>query len=153
MPAPLRVKLSLEQDKQLLRISQNEKTPRRTKERAEAIRLSNHGWTVVKIAEYFEWHPQTVRELIKRWREQGEKGLYDQAKTGRPKKWQEEDIEHLEKCLEQDKRVYNSQQLAEKLWQERNISLSSDRVRKLLKKRVGYGNEPEFPIKISKIPN
>jgi len=33
-PAPLRVKLSLGQDKELLGISQNEKTPRRKKERA-----------------------------------------------------------------------------------------------------------------------
>ncbi len=64
MPALLRVKLSLEQDKQLLAISQNHKSPRRTEERLEAIRLSNHRRTVVKIAEYFDWHPQTVRELI-----------------------------------------------------------------------------------------
>ena len=152
MPAPLRVNLSLCEDKQLLEISQNDQTPNRTKKRAEALRLSNHGWKVERIAEYFGWHPQTVRELIQRWREHGEKGLYDRPKSGRPKHWQEEDLKYLEECLEKDKRVYNSQQLAEKLRQERNINLSSDRIRKLLKKRVGYGNGHEFHTKTNKTP-
>jgi transposase len=92
MPAALRVKLTLSEDKQLLEISQNNQSPKRTKVRAEALRLSNHGWKVDKIAEYFNWHRQTVRELIQRWREQGVKGLYDQPKSGRPKQWQEEDL-------------------------------------------------------------
>jgi transposase len=153
MPAPLIVKLSLYEDKRLLEISQNNQSAKRTKQRAEALRLSNHGWKVEKIADYFNWHAQTVRELIQRWREYGEKGLYDQPKSGRPKQWQEEDLKYLEECLEKDKRVYNSQQLAEKLRQERNISLSSDRIRKLLKKRVGCGNVPVFRTRTSKMPN
>ena len=137
MSAPLLVKLSLSEDKQLLEISQNNKSPNRTKMRAEALRLSNHGWKVDKIAEYFDWHSQTVRELIQRWREQGVRGLYDQPKSGRPRQWQEEDIQYLEECMEKDQQVYNGQQLAEKLRQERNVNLSSDRIRKLLKKRLG----------------
>jgi transposase len=137
MSAPLLVKLSLTEDKQLLEISQNKETPNRTKKRAEALRLSNHDWKVDKIAEYFDWHPQTVRELIQRWREQGVNGLYDQTKSGRPRQWQEEDIQYLEECMKKDQQVYNGQQLAEKLWQERNVNLSSDRIRKLLKKRLG----------------
>ena len=50
------------------------------------------------------------------------------------------DIAYLEQCLEQDERTYNSAQLAAKLHKERNVSLSADRVRRLLKKRTGAGN-------------
>lgn len=94
-----------------------------------------------------------MRELIQRWREQGVKGLYDQPKSGRPKQWQEEDFQYLEECLEKDQQVYNGQQLAEKLWQERNINLSSDRIRKLLKKRVGSGNVRASRTKRNKMSN
>jgi hypothetical protein len=48
MPAALRVKLALSEDKQLLEISQNNQSPNRTKVRAESLRLSNHGWKVDK---------------------------------------------------------------------------------------------------------
>jgi len=62
------------------------KQPKRTKSRAEALRLSNHGWKVDKIAEYFDWHPQTVREIIQRWRGQGEEGLPNQDDQNNGKK-------------------------------------------------------------------
>jgi len=52
MPAALKVKLSLEEDKRLLEISQREVTGKRVKQRAEAIRLSSHGWKVAQIAAY-----------------------------------------------------------------------------------------------------
>ena len=151
MPAALKVKLSIEEDKRLLEISQREATGKRVKQRAEAIRLSSHGWKVAQIAAYFEWHEQTVREIIQRWKQNGEKGLYDLPKTGRPKQWQESDLKYIETCLEKDGQVYNSQQLSAKLREERQVTLSSDRVRKLLKKRVGYGNGREFPTKTSRI--
>jgi transposase len=151
MPAALKIKLSIEEDKRLLEISQSEETGKRVKQRAEAIRLSSHGWKVAQISAYFECHEQTVREIIQRWKQNGEKGLYDLPKTGRPKQWQEEDLKYLETCLEKDGQLYNSQQLSAKLQQERQVTLSSDRVRKLLKKRDGYGNGREFPTKTNRI--
>ena len=151
MPAALKVKLSLEEDKRLLEISQSKETGKRVKQRAEAMRLSSHGWKVAQIADYFDWHEQTVREIIQRWKRDGEQGLYDLPKTGRPKQWQESDLKYIETCLEKDGQLYNSQQLSTKLREERQVTLSSDRVRKLLKKRVGYGNEREFPIKTNRI--
>ena len=77
--------------------------------------------------------------------------MYDLPKTGRPKQWQEEDLKYLETCLEKDGQLYNSQQLSAKLQEERQVTLSSDRVKKLLKKRVGYGNVREFPTKTNRI--
>jgi transposase len=151
MPAALKVTLSLAEDRRLLEINQSQEVGKRVKQRAEAIRLSSHGWKVVQIAQYFEWHEQTVREIIQRWKQQGEKGLYDLPKTGRPRQWQDEDLQYLETCLEKDGELYNSKQLSEKLHQDRQVKLSSDRIRKLLKKKVGYGNAPAFRTETNKI--
>jgi len=38
----------------------------------------------------------------------------------------------FEQCLEQEARTYNSQQLAQKLEQERQVKLSADRIRRLM---------------------
>lgn len=54
---------------------------------------------------------------------------------GRKARWQEADMVHLEKALVEDERTYNSPQLAEKLQQERQISLSPGHLRRVLKKR------------------
>ena len=61
MAAALKVKLSLEEDKRLLEIRQIAATGKRVKQRAEAIRLSSHGWKVAQIAAYFERHEQTEK--------------------------------------------------------------------------------------------
>jgi hypothetical protein len=45
------------------------------------------------------------------------------------------DIEYLEQCLETEQRTYNSKQLAKKLSLERQVNLSPDLVRQLLKKK------------------
>ncbi|MCU0550321.1 MAG: hypothetical protein MUC48_13300, partial [Leptolyngbya sp. Prado105] len=43
-------------------------------------------------------------------------------------------------CLEQDPRTYTSTQLSVKLKQDRQVQLSPDRIRRLLKKRGGDGS-------------
>ena len=55
-------------------------------------------------------------------------------------RWQVADLEYLEQALEQEQRTYNSQQLSEKLAQDRQVQLSADRIRRLLKKKAGAGN-------------
>ncbi len=55
---------------------------------------------------------------------------------GTKRKWAEADMEYLEQCLEQQPRTYNSKQLATKLEQERQVSLSGDRIRRILQKRA-----------------
>jgi len=89
--------------------------PQRVKDRAEALRLSAHGWDVEKIAAYLNWAPQTVRETIHRWNSFGLGGLWEAPGRGGKTRWQEADIAYLEQCLEQEPRTYNSQQLAQKL--------------------------------------
>lgn len=78
---------------------------------------------------------------FKVFRSDGEKnkGLFDEPRQGRKRKWKEEDIEYLENCIESEERTYNSRQLSEKLLQERAIALSAERIRKILKKKTGAG--------------
>ncbi len=56
--------------------------PQRVKDRAEALRLSAHGWDVEKIAAYLNWAPQTVRETIHRWNSFGLGGLWEAPGRG-----------------------------------------------------------------------
>ena len=142
MPAPLKVKLSVVADQQLLQMKQTLLIPQRVRERAEMVRLNGYGWSVDQIANYMRKSPHTVRASLHRFIEKGIEGLWEAEGRGRKPKWKQADIEYLEQCLSQEQCTYNSQQLSQKLATERGVELSADRVRKLLKKRGGVGKEP-----------
>jgi len=135
MGARIRVLLNPEENRTLFELRTATTVPQRVKDRAEALRLSGHGWYVEKIAAYLNWAPQTVRETIHRWNRFGLGGLWEAEGRGGKPKWDEADIVYLEQCLEQEPRTYNSQQLAQKLERERQVKLSPDRIRRVLKKR------------------
>ncbi|HEY9692197.1 MAG TPA: helix-turn-helix domain-containing protein [Oculatellaceae cyanobacterium] len=141
MPAPLKIRLTPEEDQQLLAITNNKKLPKRTRERAEALRLSARGIKIIAIADYLKCAPNTVRQTLYRWITRGIEGLSDAKRTGRKPIWQAEDIKYLEECLENEPRTYNSYQLVKLLNQERGIDLSRERLRKILKKKIGAGKE------------
>ncbi|QLE39362.1 IS630 family transposase [Nostoc sp. C052] len=134
MGARLRVFLSYEQDKTLLNLRTAD-VPQKVKDRAEVIRLNAHGWYVEKIAAHFNWTPQTVREILHKWRKLDLEGLWDNPGRGGKTKYSEEDIVFLEECLKEEPRTYNSRQLAQKLERDRSIKLSPDRLRRVLKKK------------------
>ena len=98
------------------------------------VRLNHYGWSVAAIAKYKDKSAHTVRASLHRWQNQGLKGLWEGGNRGRKRQWLEEDLQHLETCLEQEQRTYNATQLAQKLAEERGVKLSADRLRKLLKK-------------------
>lgn len=106
------------------------------------IRLNAQGWNAPAIAEVFECCEHTVRATLRRWQASGLGGLWEASGRGDKPRWQESDLEYLESCIEQEPRTYNSRQLAQKLAQQRHVSLSADRVRRLLKKRALAGNAP-----------
>jgi transposase len=135
MGARIRVFLTSEENRTLFELRTATTVPQRVKDRAEALRLSAHGWYVEKIAAYLNWTPQTVRETIHRWNTFGLGGLWEAPGRGGKPKWQEADIAYLEECLKQEPRTYNSHQLSEKLATERQVQLSPDRIRRVLKKR------------------
>ena len=149
MGARLRVFLTQYQDKTLLELRTAD-IPQKVKDRVEIVRLNAHGWYVEKIAVHFNWTPQTVREVLHKWEKLGIEGLWDKPGRGGKPKCKEEDIIFLEECLKKEPRTYNSLQLAQKLESERQIKMSPDRLRRVLKKRGSFGNEPERVIKKNK---
>lgn len=115
------------------------------------IRLNAQGWTAPAIAEIFECQDHTVRATLRRWQRFGLGGLWDAPGRGTKQKWQEADLVYLETCLEQEPRTYNSSQLAYTRAQVRQVQLSPDRIRRLLKKRAMPGNERGTVNKANKI--
>jgi transposase len=136
MPTALRPILNSEEDRTLSELRLAEHLPQRIRDRAHMLRLNAQGWNVPAIAEIFECHPHTVRATLRRWEEGGLGGLWEAAGRGAKPKWQAADLDYLTECLEQEARTYNSVQLAQKLKQERLVDLSSDRLRRLLKKKL-----------------
>ena len=139
MGARLRVFLTREQDQTLL-ILRTADVPQKVKDRAEVIRLNAHGWYVEKIAGHLNWTPQTVREVLHKWKKHSLEGLWELPGRGGKTKWKEEDIVFLEECLNKEARTYNSPQLPKKLYCDRNVKLSPDRLRRVLKKRGSNGS-------------
>jgi transposase len=136
MPAPLRILLTPEEDRTLTELRLAQSLPQRTRDRAHMLRLNAQGWNAPAIAEMFECHPHTVRATLRRWQERGLGGLWEAPGRGAKPKWQPSDLEYLTDCLEHEPRTYNALQLAKKLKQERLVDLSSDRLRRLLKKNL-----------------
>lgn len=149
MGARLRVFLTREQDRSLLKLRTAD-VPQKVKDRAEIIRLNAHGWYVEKIAVHFNWTPQTVREVLHKWQKLGVEGLWELPGRGVKPKLSEVDIIFLEECLKKEPRTYNSRQLTEKLERDRSIKMSPDRLRRVLKKRGSFANEPGRVIKENK---
>ncbi|MGH2414583.1 MAG: IS630 family transposase [Microcystaceae cyanobacterium] len=135
MPVFLRIRLTEAEIKELFKLKNLPNTPLRTQMRIETLMLSEQGLSVKQIANYINQNETTIRRTIRRWLDQDKEGLFDQPRPGRPQKWKEEDIEYLETCLEQEERTYNSQQLSQKLKEDRQIKLSFQRIRKILKKK------------------
>lgn len=151
MGARLRVFLTREQDQTLLNLRTAD-VPQKVKDRAEVIRLNAHGWYVEKIADHFNWTAQTVREVLHKWQKLGIGGFWELQGRGVKPKWNEQDIVFLEECLRKEPRTYNSLQLAQKLERDRQIKLSPDRLRRVLKKRGSIGNAPKRATKENKTP-
>ncbi len=83
---------------------------------------------------------------MRNWQSKGLGAIYEKKRPGREKKWVEEDMVYIEKTIREEERRYNSKQLAQKLKKERKVNLSSDRLRRILKKRELFGNEPDKVI-------
>ena len=150
MPAPVLVVLTEEEDRTLRELRLASTAPQRTRDRAHMVRLNAQGWNAPALAEIFECCEHTVRATLKRRQTWGLGGLWDASGRGDKPRWQEEDLQYLEECLEQERRTYNTQQLAQKLSEQRQVTLSADRIRRLLKKRATDGSAPVTATNTSK---
>ena len=151
MGCRLRIFLTNEEKATLCELRKATLVPQRTKDRAFVLLLNTRGWKNDQIDEIFNWSEKTVRQTIHRWQIKGLVGLWDSPGRGVKPKWQEADLAYLEQSLEQEQRTYNSRQLAEKLRSERQIHLSPDRIRRVLKKRGRFGNVLEAATVVSTI--
>ena len=142
MPAPLRAVLGPIDEDMLSDLRVADSVPYRVRDRAHMMLMSADGWNAPAIAKACKCHEHTVRTTIKQWNDSGLCGLWDKAGRGSKAKWQPSDLDFLIDCLNEEERTYNSQQLAVKLWEERQVKLSADRIRQLLKKRTIAGNAP-----------
>jgi transposase len=147
----LRIFLTAAENRTLKELRKAQSVPQRTQERAQVLLLNARGWKNYQIAEYLDWSERTVRQTIQRWQTQGLVGLFDRPRSGRKQRWQEADIAYLEEALQQEQRTYNSRQLAQKLRRDRQIHLSPDRIRRVLKKRGESGSVQELATGISRM--
>lgn len=142
MPAPIRIVLSEAEDSMLSELRVAQTVPQRTRDRAHMIRLNAQGWNVPAIAEIYQCHEHTVRATLRRWQAGGLSGLWEAPGRGATATWSEADKQLLETWVEDDPRTYNSTQLARKQQQQRQIKLSPDWIRRVMKKRASAGNAP-----------
>ncbi|MEM9818250.1 MAG: helix-turn-helix domain-containing protein [Cyanobacteria bacterium P01_D01_bin.6] len=133
---PLRVHLNDEEDRTLQELRAASDVPQRTKERAEALRLSHRGWTPHQIAEYLGWQVATARKAIHRWQQNGLYGLWDSPRSGRPPQCSAALMTELTHHLSSQEGTINSRHLVEYLAEMHNIHLTRSHLRRLLKKKI-----------------
>ncbi|MTJ08628.1 helix-turn-helix domain-containing protein [Anabaena sp. UHCC 0204] len=136
MGCRLRIFLTDEEKLTLEELRKATSIPQRTKDRAQVLLLNARGLKNEQIAQGLNWAISTVRQTLHRWEKMGLAGLWDAPGRGGKPRYSEDDLEYLENCLFQEpQQTYNSKQLAKKLASERQVYLSADRLRRVLKER------------------
>lgn len=135
----LKVNLTQGEDEQLFELRDDASVPKRTKLRAEMLRLNHRGWQTKEIAEYLDCRVETVRRAIYRWQAGSLENLWDAPREGRPRSWDESDMGYIEQQLDEPG-TFNSRQVVELLNSARDVQLSRRHVSRLLKKRGTVGS-------------
>jgi len=151
MGARIRVFLTAEEDRTLRELHKAKDVPQRVNDRAQVVRMNARGDYIETIAAYFNWTKETVRRTLKRWEGGGLGGLWEAQGRGRPRRWTEEDMTHLDEIIRNDEKTHTSQQLAGELSKNRKVNLSAGYLRNLLKKRGSAGSVHVRAIDVSKI--
>ncbi|MDF5739594.1 MULTISPECIES: helix-turn-helix domain-containing protein [unclassified Nostoc] len=138
----MKVFLNEEEKLTLEELRKAKDVPQRTKDRAQVLLLNARGLKNEHIAKGLNWAISTVRQTLHRWEKMGLAGLWDAPGRGGKPRYSESDLVYLENCLAQEPQTYNSKQLAKKLASDRQVSLSADRLRRVLKKRGSRFESP-----------
>jgi transposase len=139
------VHLTPEQDKQLQTLELNPNINATVRLRASILRLSNQGFSVLKLSQHFNRHKQSIHNDFKRWTELGLQGLTNGKTTGRPAHFTPEIESFIRQKLSED-RIWNAQLLCDEVQQSLNVKLSREPMRlKLLEmgfswKRARYSS-------------
>lgn len=72
---------------ELLTLSELKKNAasRRPRERAQMLLLSHDSYSISELSKIFQLHRNSVSLMIDRWESMGIAGLFDDARSGRPK--------------------------------------------------------------------
>jgi transposase len=135
MGCRLRIFLTNEEKLTLEELRKAKDAPQRTKDRAQVLLLNDRGLKNEEIAQGLNWAISTVRQTLHRWQKMGLTGLWDAPGRGGKPRYSEDDLEYLENCLFEGSQTYNSKKLAKKLASDRQVYLSADRLRRVLKAR------------------
>ncbi|MBD2137494.1 helix-turn-helix domain-containing protein [Anabaena sp. FACHB-1237] len=135
MGCRLRIFLTDDEKLTLEELRKAKTVPQRTKDRAQVLLLNARGLKNEQIAQGLNWAISTVRQTLHRWEKLGLGGLWDAPGRGGKPRYSEDDLEYLENSVMQEPVNYSSKQLANKLASERQVYLSADRLRRVLKQR------------------
>lgn len=141
MGCRLRIWLTTEEKQTLEELRRAKGVPQRTKDRATVLLLNTRGLKNEQIAQGLGWALSTVRHAIHRWLSKGLVGLWDAPGRGGKPRYSQSDLVTLENYIQTHPRSYNSKQLATLFRQECQVDLSPDRIRRVLKKRGGFGKD------------
>jgi transposase len=142
MGCRLRIFLTNEEKLTLEELRKARDVPQRTKDRSQVLLLNARGLKNEEIAQGLNWAISTVRQTLHRWEKMGLAGLWDAPGRGGKPRCSEDDLEYLENFLFAEPQTYSSKQLAKKLASERQVYLSADRLRRVLKARGKVINTP-----------
>lgn len=98
------------------------------------VRLSDAGWSVPRIAQHLQAHPQTVRHWIKRFLAQSFAGLPDQPHLGQQSALTPEILAALRQKLAQGNRTWTAPQIRDWLAEHHGVRRSTDQVRRVLQR-------------------
>jgi len=73
----------------------------RVRQRAHAILLNHAGFPIPQLAIIFGVQRDTVSDWLDRWMGEGEQGLYDLQRPGRPPLLDEQDVQQFKQILDQ----------------------------------------------------
>jgi len=130
------VQLTSEEDTRLRQLEMDPSQPKKVRLRAQIVRLAHAGWHPAQIATYVRRHEQVVKQDLRRFREQGEKGLADKPRPTKPPTWNAQIERFVRDCLAQE-RAWTCNQLSEAIHEQLQVELKREALRLRLK-QMGY---------------
>ncbi len=125
----------------------------RIRTRSQIILLAFDDMSAPKIAKIVDLDPVSVRRYIKRYRDEGISGLYDQPRTGRPRIATDEYIELAIKTLRQRPRalglpfsLWSLERLVDYLKKQTNITVSDETLRTHLRAHDISFSRPQHKV-------
>lgn len=139
------VRLTSEEQWELIRRTREAGIMPRTRDRLEMVRLSDAGWSIPKIAVHLRIHEHRVRYWIKRYLAEGFDGLPDQRHPGKTSALTAEMMASIKEEIAKAERTWTARQLSEWTEAKHGVRRSPEQLSRLLKrerivfKRTGRG--------------